>query len=844
MRRFIIAIMLIVLALQAHSGRPAVLDKDAHLAAENFWANKDFDWYKNNIPFLDCPDSDIQTTYYYRWELVTRHVCYGSPNTGYTFTEFANRPFWSGRYGAISCPSGHQIYEIRWLRDPTYVRDYLRYWFRTSGAQPRKYSSWLADSAWATQRVHPNDEFTLNLLPDLIANHNAWRERHWVADVGLYWQTGHDDGMEFDINAQQTNDILRGGQSLRPSFNAYMWADMQALAKMSHLAGKEEDAEAYLKEAKGVKQKVQSLLWDPKRNFFFPMSNQRHEKDGHVVEKHTLTYQTGKYAGSEHGRELHGYVPWAFGMPDPGYEAAWQYLMDPEYFYSEYGPTSVERNDPQFVLKDACCWWSGQSWPFATTQTLKAMAKLIQDYEQNFVSRDDYNHMLHKYAISHRKDGKPYIAEALNPFNGSWRGHDFSNRSEHYFHSGFVDLVITGLAGLQPSDDDRVVVNPLIPNEWKYFALEDVPYKGHLLSIVWDQTGERYGLGPGLHLLVNGNKAARSVEIGRLEGRLPSIEQVPISNDRLLNFAVNNDGDYYPRFSASFVGKGTSLSMISDGQYRYDKYPSNRWTAAGSSNKKDWVEIDLGKKRELTRIEVYVIDDGQDIVAPKSLELQYRDGDTWRKVPQQTYAPKVPAGGRPNVISFPDLESDRFRVVFEHADNGTSGMTELQAWGPGELPYVAPSPPAGNISFSRNQQQFPKASASFSDRFGGTPEKAIDGRTSYQPSPMNRWTSYGSPNKSDWLEVDFGKREKVGRIELLIYDDRGGVQPPKSFTIEYWNGDSWQEVQNASTLYESPVGGVSNTVRFDSVSTSKVRAVFVHNGASRSGVTEFEVWEK
>ena len=50
-------------------------------------------------------------------------------------------------------------------------------------------------------------------------------------EMEMFWQTGHDDGMEFDINARQTQDILRGGQSLRPSFNAYMWADARAIAQ-------------------------------------------------------------------------------------------------------------------------------------------------------------------------------------------------------------------------------------------------------------------------------------------------------------------------------------------------------------------------------------------------------------------------------------------------------------------------------------------------------------------------------------------------------------------------------------------------------------------------------------
>src|SRR5204862_1876420 len=116
----------------------AILDKQKHLDTQTWWDNRDWDWYKANIPFLDCPDPEIVTTYYYRWELVTKHLTYGSPDSGYSFTEFIDRPFWSGAYGAISCPAGHQLYEARWLNDPRSARDYSRYWFRSAGAQPRR----------------------------------------------------------------------------------------------------------------------------------------------------------------------------------------------------------------------------------------------------------------------------------------------------------------------------------------------------------------------------------------------------------------------------------------------------------------------------------------------------------------------------------------------------------------------------------------------------------------------------------------------------------------------------------------------------------------------------------
>ena len=63
------------------------------------------------------------------------------------------------------------------------------------------------------------------------------------------------------------------------------------------------------------------------------------------------------------------------------------------------------------------------------------------------------------------------------------------------------------------------------------------------------------------------------------------------------------------------------------------------------------------------------------------------------------------------------------------------------------------------------------------DRFGGTPEKAIDGKVNYLPNPFNRWTSYESPDATDWLEIDFGQEQTVGRVELYIYDDRAqGIQ--------------------------------------------------------------------
>jgi hypothetical protein len=831
-----LALLFVTSPVPAHT-----LDKQKLLDAETFWDNRDWDWYKANVPFFECPDADIQTTYYYRWELVTKHLTYGSPNSGYSFTEFIDRPFWSGTYGAISCPAGLQLYEVRWLRDPRFARDYARYWFRTPGAQPRRYSTWLADALWAAHRVHPDAAFTTDLLPDLVKNYRGWEDEHFNKDVGLFWQTGHDDGMEFNINSRQTKDIVRGAPGYRPTLNSYLWADALAVARVAELKGDAETAKEYRAKAAALKENLQKKLWDPKRQFFLHMAKQNEEAGGHTVKALSLTYQTGKYAGDSHGRELIGYVPWQFGLPDAGFEAAWKPLICKDGFRAPFGPTTVERDDPLFHLSKTCCWWSGQSWPYATSQTLAALANLLHHSKQDVVSRADYLELLQTFARTHRKDGRPYIAEAAHPDTGSWEGHDAPGHSNHYFHSNYCDLVITGLVGLRPRDDDTLEVEPLAPESWDYFALDDVSYRGHSVSVVWDRTGERYRLGKGLRLLVDGKEVAASDKIGRLTAKLPAVAAPARPKTISVNFAVNNDGTYYPRVTASHTAPGTSTAKLIDGNYWYHLAPPNRWTCEGSPNERDWVALDFGVKRRIDTVKLYFLDDGAKVTAPVKIEFESWDGKNWVAVPNVQRTPEKPIGHRANVFRFPPRETSRLRVTLTHAANGKAGLTELEAWGEASLPVARAPQPAGNLAFNPGGKPFPKASASHTSRFDKI-EHANDGVTSFDPTPHNRWTSYESPNATDWLAIDFGKPTDVARVELAVYDDRGGVQAPEKYEFQFWDGVAWKDVAGIKRSPEKPAGGQWNEARFEKVRTVKLRVFFTHKGKAHSGVSEMMIW--
>jgi hypothetical protein len=822
----------------AHAG---VLDKQKLLDAQTFWDNRDWDWYKQNIPFFESPDPDIDTTYYCRWELVTKHLTYGSPDTGYVYTEFIDRPFWSGRYGAISCPAGHQLYETRWARDPRLSQDYARYWFRAEGAQPRRYSTWLADAVWATHAVRPDGQFVRDLLPDLVRNYEEWERERFDPEVGLFWQTGHDDGMEYNINSRQSEDQNRGAPGYRPTLNAYMWADAVAIERIAKMAGDDATADRFAKKAAGLKENLQKKLWDPKRDFFLHMSRQDEHRDGFKVNALTLTHQTGRFAGSEFGREQIGFVPWQFNLPDPGYERAWQFLMTRDRFFSDYGPTTVERRDPMFRLSPTCCWWSGQSWPYATTQTLVAMANLLNHYKQPHVTKEDYVKLLRTYAKTHRKNGKPYIAEAAHPDTGSWEGHDAYNHSEHYFHSAYADLVITGLAGLRPRADDVIEVNPLVPEAWDYFALDDVAYHGHSVSILWDRRGDRYGRGPGLHVLVNRKKLASSPTVTKLTAELPPAQVGAKAQVAAVNFAVNNDGSYFPRVTASHTGEKTSVTKLFDGNYWYHLHPPNRWTAGGSASATDRVAVDFGVKRPVHTVKLYLLDDGEKVSPPARYELEYWNGSAWAAVPGQTRPPAEPTGRRANVVRFAELQAEKLRVVLTHRPGSRAGLSEFEVWGDAALPVTPAPAPKDNLALNDGTRPFPKASASHTSRYDQV-QFANDGVVNFNPAPNNRWTSYESPGATDWLEIDFGEEKEVDRVELALYDDRGGVQAPKNYAVQSWDGREWRDVRDQKKTPEKPAGGQWNEVRFAKVKARKIRVVFTHAGSARSGVTEILVW--
>ena len=791
--------------------------------------NRDFGWYESHIPFFESPDPDIDATYYYRWELVTKHLTYGSPQTGYTFSEFIDRPFWSGAYGAISCPLGHQMYEIRWLRNSPAVEDFARYWFETPGAQPRSYSNWYGDAVWATYLVTADRQYLRTMLPHMEAQYTGWMAEHWDPAHRMFHWDGLHDGMEVNINSRLTTDPGSGADGYRPTLNSYLYADARAISEAAALFGDLAKSRDYAARAADLKQRVQRELWDSSRQFFFHQFA-HDEKDG--IKANTLTYRSGPYAGNPHGREEIGYVPWQFNLPDPGYESAWRFLMDTAYFLSARGPTTVERHDPQFEISPRCCVWSGNEWPYATTQTLVAMANLLNNYHQSVVTAADYVRLFKVYTLDQRNDGRPYIAEAANPDNGSWDGHNTYYHSEHYFHSGYVDLVITGLAGLRPRADDSLEVNPLAPAEWNYFALDAARYHGHDIAIVWDRNGTRYHRGAGLTLLADGKVVAHADRLGRLVGYLGASHTAP-APDHQVNLAVNNGGSAYPAVTTSYSAPGTSPHYLVDGSRWYHESPPNRWATTGSPNASDWVAIDFGAKQTVESVRLYFLEDSVGIKAPARYDVQSWTGTAWHTIPGQQHSPMRPEGHRANTVTFAPIATSRLRVVIVPQPGEALGLTEVEAWS--HAAAVTPVAAASNLAWGA------RASASFTSQYDRADE-INDMVVAFGRYSRNRWTAFGTHDSTDWVQLDLQGKHRIGQIELFLWGDGGGVRAPERYTIQTWNGTTWIDATVTSQVPHRPQASSVNTVHIVPVRTDKVRVVFEHDLPAATGLTEIRIW--
>jgi hypothetical protein len=654
----------------------------AALATKHFAG--DAPWFETNIPFFTCSDPQIEQIYYYRWKLYKSHLK-DLGRRGYIVTEFLDDVSWSLKpFESLNDATGFHIYEGRWLKDRRYVENYIDFMYH--GGNDRHFSEAIADAAYNCSLVEGDPAVAHRNLPEMMRIYRQW-EDHLDTSKGLYFIEPLLDATEYtisSIDASGGKDGFRGGDAFRPSINSFMFANARAISRLAALVGDKKVADEYAARAEALRKTVQRELWsDPFQHF---------------VDRYRVNNGFVKYWDLIRGRELAGYTPWYFGLPDrtPTYNEAWRHLLSPDQLGGPYGLRTVEpsyeyyQKQYRYVKDEGVdrpeCQWNGPSWPFQTTLALGGLANLLNDYpKQGIIGVADYVRLLQQYTRQHYSNGIPDLQEDYDPDTG--RVIVGLQRSHHYNHSGYNDLVITGLVGLRPRADSILEVNPLIPIDPKaassiaYFCLENVLYHGQLVTILYDREGNHYHRGKGLSIYVNGRQVLKPSPLGRKRVTLPAGQApIPKQSPSPANLAVNVGRVGYPVPSASLNTNRTDLSQAVDGRVWFYSHARNYWTNAGSQQSADWFSLDFGSAQTVSSAQLFFYGDGVRFRAPTKVGLQYWTGQEWANV-VHTGDSVAPVENGETTIRFAPVQTTKLRAVFTNPPQASVALVELKIFG-------------------------------------------------------------------------------------------------------------------------------------------------------------------
>ncbi|TKX20774.1 F5/8 type C domain-containing protein [Elsinoe australis] len=657
------------IALSSLASRVVLAALDTQALGRQYFGN-DAAWFQDRIPFFEISDQQIQDVYYYRWGLYRAHQR-DLGQRGFISTEFLDDVGWQLEpWASLNDATGFHLGEGRWLRDRRYADDYINNMY--TGLNDRHFTDYLADSAWG-QYLVDGDSASLTVHLDAMINlYTQWYD-HFDESKGLFIIEPLLDATEYtisSIDASGGQDGFTGGNAFRPTINSYFWANARAIANVADLAGRADVATDYRNRAATLKERFQADIWNTTLE--------------HFIDRHNTTNQFVQYYEPIRGRELAGFVPWTFGMPDntDQYNAAWKHLLDTNEFRGPSGMRTVGptyeyymrqyRYDAPTGLRE--CQWNGPVWPFQVTQVHLGLANLLNSYTQDIITKDTYLDELRRYTQLHYNNGKLDLEEDYEPDKpGPIVG---LARSHHYFHSGYVDLIISGLIGIRPRADDTLEVNPLIStgSDITYFRLQDVAYHGHILTVQYDRDGSRYNQGAGLRVEIDGQEAATSGTLERVTA--PISRGTPSAITRRIAKSTQLYRTDFPKGSVSSGQDAERIHDAIDGRvWFYPEQPQGWDSDATPEDSDQWYTIDFGAPTQVSAAELAFFVDGDDFDLPTYYDILRYDGTNWIKI--YGFGENLIGNGIVNV-NWDELTTNQIRVQFGQKANKRTRLAEFK----------------------------------------------------------------------------------------------------------------------------------------------------------------------
>ena len=113
---------------------------------------------------------------------------------------------------------------------------------------------------------------------------------------------------------------------------------------------------------------------------------------------------------------------------------------------------------------------------------------------------------------------------------------------------------------------------------------------------------------------------------------------------------------------------------------------------------------------------------------------------------------------------------------------------------------------------------------------------AVDGFPINEPL----WGTWGSPNATDYLELNLGQQRTVNEVRVWFRNDRATnhYRQPATYQIQYLNGSTWTTVATATGQANY------NVVQFPAVNATRLRVQVTHASGVKTGITEVKVYNR
>ena len=273
-------------------------------------------------------------------------------------------------------------------------------------------------------------------------------------------------------------------------------------------------------------------------------------------------------------REIAGLSwPWYHGAAHARHAVAWRQLTDPNGFAAKWGVTTTERRHPCYNFSTSVgggpfpTSWNGPVWPYESAKLGTALIRALHDAGHRkalrsfaSISAADFYAFLAQYARMHTRGaardvpaGEPFVGESFHGEDGYWLTRELlyqrkagdRRRGDHYLHSSYADLVLSGLVGIHVENATVVrasaatssgvtssgatgpgrgvapclVVEPLIgAGQLAWFSASSVRVQGREVAVAFDADGTHFSEDgvAGLAVWLDGRLVAHAPTLQRL----------------------------------------------------------------------------------------------------------------------------------------------------------------------------------------------------------------------------------------------------------------------------------------------------------------------------------------